>query len=76
MRGWHYVSDTTAIYYAFSGQPSHVATIAKNLDRALDDAAQHLGRPFESASSWADADVYCDSQYMPPWRTARVCKVT
>lgn len=75
MRGWAYSNDQTAIFYGFNGKPSHVATIATNLDRAIDDAQDHVGAPFASTGQWGDADTYCDTQYMPPWPNAKVCKV-
>lgn len=75
MRGWQYASDTTCVYYAFSGKPTHVASVSKNLDRAIDAAQDFVGAPFKSVGIWHDADIACGNAMMPPFADAQVCKI-
>lgn len=75
MRGWQYASSTTAVYYAFSGKPTHVASVSKNLDGAIDTAQDFAGMPFKSVGTWHDADIMCGSAMLPPFADAQVCKV-
>jgi hypothetical protein len=75
MRGWNWASSTTSVYYAFSGKPTHVASVSKNLDGAIDAAQTLVGRPFASVGQWHDADDMCDAHMSPPLTGAQVCKV-